>query len=54
MIDVKKFSSELVDELGHRFPSMSSEDGELSNRVISTIAVVVAIAIEKYEKEQSR
>ena len=52
MIDVQKFSREVVEELKQRFPSLTSEDGELSVQIVTLIAVVTAIAIEKYDRER--
>lgn len=52
MIDVQKFSGEVVEEAKRRFPSLTSEDGELGSQIVSLIATVAAIAIEKYDRER--
>lgn len=54
MIDVQKFAGEVVDEMKRRFPSSFPEDSELNGQIVSIIAVVAAIAIEKYERENLR
>lgn len=53
MIDVQKFSKEVVDEVKARFPERFSEDAEIASSLLSLIAVVAATAIAKYEKERS-
>ena len=52
MIDVQKFSKEVVDEVKARFPERFSEDAEIASSLLSLIAVVAATAIAKYEKER--
>lgn len=52
MIDVQKFSGEVIEEMKRRFPSLTSEDGELSSQIVSLIATVAAIAVEKYDRER--
>lgn len=52
MIDVQKFSAEVVEELKERFPSLTSEDSELGVQIVTLIATVAAIAIEKYDRER--
>ena len=51
VIDVQKFSKEVVDEVKARFPERFSEDAEIASSLLSLIAVVAATAIAKYEKE---
>ena len=53
VIDVQKFSKEVVDEVKARFPERFSEDAEIASSLLSLIAVVAATAIAKYEKERS-
>jgi hypothetical protein len=53
VIDVQKFSKEVVDEVKTRFPERFSEDAEIASSLLSLIAVVAATAIAKYEKERS-
>lgn len=53
VIDVQKFSKEVVDEVKARFPDRFSEDAEIASNLLSLIAVVAATAIAKYEKERS-
>ena len=53
VIDVQKFSKEVVDEVKARFPERFSEDAEIASILLSLIAVVAATAIAKYEKERS-
>lgn len=53
VIDVQKFSKEVVDEVKARFPERFSEDAEIASNLLSLIAVVAATAIAKYEKERS-
>ena len=52
VIDVQKFSKEVVDEVKARFPERFSEDAEIASSLLSLIAVVAATAIAKYEKER--
>lgn len=52
MIDVKKFSREVVEDVKGRFPALFPEDNELNSQVVSLVATVAAIAIEKYDRER--
>lgn len=52
MIDVQRFTREIVAEVKEKYPEHFSENGELVSQLISTMAFVAAIAIEKYEREQ--
>lgn len=47
MIDVQKFSKEVVDEVKARFPERFSEDAEIASSLLSLIAVVAATAISE-------
>lgn len=51
MVDVQKFSKEVVDEVKAQFPERFAEDGEIASKLLSLIAVVAATAIAKYERE---
>ena len=53
MIDVQRFTHEIVAEVRGKYPKHFSEDGELVSQLISTMALVAAIAIEKYERDQA-
>jgi hypothetical protein len=52
-MDVKKFQAELIDELKEKFPTAFSEDGSLPAQLLNTVALVTALAIEKYDRERS-
>lgn len=53
MIDVQKFSKEVVEEVKAQFPNQFSEDSELVSSLVTTIALVAATAIAKYEREKN-
>lgn len=52
MIDVQKFSNEIQEEVRSRFPKYFEENSDLTSKLTTIIAVVAAIAIEKYDREQ--
>lgn len=52
MVDVKKFSSELQEEVKGKFPQYFEEAAEFTSKLTAIIAVVAAIAIEKYDRER--
>lgn len=54
VIDVRKFSREVTEDVKSRFPELFPEDNEWNSRLIQLIATVAAIALEKYEKENPR
>lgn len=53
VIDVQKFSKEVVDEVKARFPERFSEDAEIASNLLSADRGSCATAIAKYEKERS-
>lgn len=54
MIDVNTFSREVVEELRSRFPSSDLTDGEFQTQLVSMVALVATLAIEKYDREKSQ
>lgn len=52
MIDVQKFSGEIQEEVKGRFPQYFEEDADFTSKLTAIIAVVAAIAIEKYDRER--
>ena len=51
-MDSKKFCSELMTELKGKFPDYFAEKGSLPTQVFSAMALVAALAIEKYDRER--
>lgn len=54
MIDTKKFANEVYDEMKEQFKNLTDEKGILSNQIVRVIAMVSAIAIAKYDRENPR
>ena len=51
LIDVNKFSNELLSEFKTMFPSYFEEPNELINQFLSSMVFVTALAIKKYDEE---
>lgn len=54
MIDAKKFANEVYDEVKEQFENLTDETGNISSQVFRAIAIVAAIAIAKYDRENPR
>lgn len=52
-MDVQKFSKELSVEVKSRFPALFPEDSELPSQAVALVTTIVAIALEKYERERN-
>lgn len=52
MIDINTFSREVVEELRSRFPNSDLTDGEFQTQLVSMVALVATLAIEKYDREK--
>lgn len=53
MIDVKRFSQELLDEFLEKHPNLKKDDSVLAE-FVQVMVDVSAAAIEKYDREISR
>ncbi len=51
-MDMKKFQAELMAELKGKFPDYFAEEGSLPAQVLNAMALVAALAIEKYDRER--
>lgn len=54
MIDVNTFSKEVIEELKHRFPNSDLTNGEFQTQMVTMVALVATLAIEKYDREKSQ